>query len=118
MIKGNHELFAEMYMEDTLTERKWILFSGEATLRDLKSLDNGKRDELLDFIKQMPLYVERDIPKFGKTVITHSGLMDDCLVAGQDGTVNVVESIRTAGEKDEYQLLISSKECTGNNGSE
>ena len=55
----------------------------------------------------MPFYIERDIPKFGKTVITHSGLMDDCLVAGQDGTVNVVESIRMAREKDEYQLLIS-----------
>ena len=51
MIKGNHEIFAEMYMEGTLTERKWILFSGEATLRDLKSLNNGKRDELLDFIR-------------------------------------------------------------------
>ncbi len=107
MIKGNHELFAQIYMEGTLTERKWILFSGEATLRDLKVLNDVKREELHSFIKQMPLYMERDIPRFGKTVITHSGLMDECLVTKQDGSVDVVASIKLAKETDEYQLLVS-----------
>ncbi len=107
MIKGNHELFAQMYMEGTLSERRWILFSGEATLRDLKSLTDEKGEEILSFIRQMPLYIERDIPKFGKTVITHSGLIDDCLVTRQDGIIGVAESIELAKKMDEYQLLVS-----------
>ena len=107
MLKGNHELFAQMYMEEKLTERDWILFSGEATLRDLKKLDDKKKEELLEFIKQMPLYLEKDIYPFGNTVITHSGLMEDCLITKPDGSIDVVSSIDSAIEKDEYQLLIS-----------
>ena len=54
MLKGNHELFAERYMEGALTEREWCNFLGEGTLKGLKALDETKRNEIYDFIKQLP----------------------------------------------------------------
>ena len=107
MLKGNHELFAQMYLEGSLTDRDWILFSGEATLKDLKALSDVQRNEVLEFIKKMPLYTEKSIHGLGKTVITHSGLAEDYLVTDQDGMIDVVESLNMAAGKDEYQLLIS-----------
>ena len=107
MLKGNHELFAQMYMEGTLTERKWILFSGEGSLKGLRRLEEQKREEVLDFIKGLPIYIERELPKHGKTVITHSGLKDEYLVYGADKKIDVVASIEKAYQNDEYNLLIS-----------
>ncbi len=107
MLKGNHEHFAQMYMEGTLTDRKWVLFSGESSLRDLQSLEEQKRGELLCFIKELPIYMERDLPKYGKTVITHSGLKDEYLVYGSDERIDVVDSIEKAYQNDEYSLLVS-----------
>ena len=107
MLKGNHELFAQMYMEGTLTDRKWVLFSGESSLRDLQRLEEQKREELLCFIKELPIFLEQDIPKYGETVITHSGLKDEYLVYGTDERIDVVASIEKAYQNDEYSLLIS-----------
>ncbi|MCR5204220.1 MAG: metallophosphoesterase [Lachnospiraceae bacterium] len=108
MLKGNHELFGQMYMEGTLSENNWIRFFGESTLNSLKELNYEKRSEVLEFIKGLPLYLEYDIPQFGKTVITHTGLMNDYIVTDEIGKILVVESIESAAQKDEYNLLISS----------
>ena len=107
MIKGNHELFAQMYMEGLLSEKEWTRFYGEATLDSLKKLDEEKREELLGFIKSLPLYIERETPLHKATVITHTGLMDDYLVTKSDDGIDVIASIEKAAVKDEYSLLIS-----------
>ena len=52
MLKGNHELFAQRYMEGALSEREWTLYSGAASLKSLKELDEAERNGLLEFIRQ------------------------------------------------------------------
>lgn len=39
LIKGNHELFAQMYIEGSMSERQWIIFGGGGTVRDIKRLN-------------------------------------------------------------------------------
>ena len=73
----------------------------------MKKLEKQKREELLAFIKKMPIYIERDLSKYGKTVITHSGLKDEYLVYGIDERIDVVASIEKVYQNDEYSLLIS-----------
>ncbi|MBR4344609.1 MAG: metallophosphoesterase [Lachnospiraceae bacterium] len=107
MIKGNHELFIQMCMEGTLTERNWVRSYDESMLKELQKLEKDKQDELLTFIKGLPLYIERETPKFGKTIITHTGLMNDYLVAGPDECIDAEASIRNAVNNDEYGYLIS-----------
>ena len=107
MLKGNHELFAQRYMEGALSEREWTLYSGAASLKSLKELDEAERNGLLEFIRTLPIYIEREIAKYGNAVITHTGLMDSCLVTGQDEKIDVVESIKKAAENNEDDLLIS-----------
>ena len=107
MLKGNHELFAQMYLEGTLSEKDWILFSGEGTLKTLKNLDENKKNEILEFIKSLPMYIVYDIPNHGKTVITHTGLMESQLIIKDSGIIDVEESVKKAAETDEYNFLIS-----------
>ena len=107
MIKGNHELFAQLYMEGTLTEKKWILFSCEGTLRELERLEEQKRGKLRDFIEKLPIYIEWELPRYGRTVITHAGIKDEQLVYVAENKIDVVASIEKAYHNDEYSLLIS-----------
>lgn len=39
LIKGNHELFAQMYIEGSMSERQWIIFGGGGTVRAIKRLN-------------------------------------------------------------------------------
>ena len=39
LIKGNHELFAQMYIEGNMSERQWIIFGGGGTVRAIKRLN-------------------------------------------------------------------------------
>lgn len=107
MLKGNHELFAQMYLEGTMTENMWVRFYGEASIKGLNALEDGKKAEVLDFIKNLPLYMEREVPGLGQTVITHSGLKEGHLVTKADEKTDVVASIVEALEDDEYELLTS-----------
>ena len=106
-IKGNHELYAQRFMEGKLSAKEWTSYSGGATLRELLELDDKKKEELLDFIKKMPLYIEYEGFKARGTVINHTGLMEGLLVTGPDEKIDVVESVKKAAETDEDDLLIS-----------
>ena len=107
MLKGNHELFAQMYMEGTMTENRWSRFYGSESLHDLKALSDEKRAEVLDFIKNLPMYIEQEVAGIGKVVITHSGLKEGHLVMGANEKVDVVASIEAAQKDDEFDLLVS-----------
>ncbi|MBR5179230.1 MAG: metallophosphoesterase [Lachnospiraceae bacterium] len=107
VIKGNHELFAQRYMEGSIFEKEWILNAGGKTLADLQALDDNKKSEFYDFIKQMPLYIERNLPKFGSTVITHTGLMESFLITDANDKIDVLASVKKAVETDEDDFLIS-----------
>ena len=106
-IKGNHEMFAQMFLEGRLTEKDWSRYYGEHTMKSIKKLDDEKKRELLEYIKKLPLYMELDIPKYKKTVIIHTGLMNDYIVTYDNDKIDVTESIKKACANDEYSLLIS-----------
>ena len=59
-----------------------------------KSQIYNKKSEFYDFIKQMPLYIERDLPKFGSTVITHTGLMESFLITDANDKIDVLASVK------------------------
>ena len=107
MLKGDHELMAQMYLEGTLNESQWIKSYGEGTINGIKKLDKEKQEEMLAFIKKLELYTEADIPKYGKTVITHTGLKSGNLIVKPDGAIDVVSSIAAALENDEHGFLNS-----------
>ena len=107
LVMGNHELFAIMYMEGELSEKKWISFGGEDTLKDIKEMSDEERAELLEFLKELPLYIEVDTDKYGKAVITHTGISIDTYVFNEDDSINVIRSIEKAAKENLMEYLIS-----------
>ena len=74
LIKGNHELFAKMYIEGNMSERQWIIYGGGGTLRDIKKLTVDEQMRLCGFLAHLPHYAEIKSPKYGDCVVTHSGI--------------------------------------------
>lgn len=107
LLMGNHELFAIRYMKGELSEKKWISFGGEHTLRDIKEMSEEEREELLQFLTKLPLYVEIDTMKYGRAVITHTGISATMYVYNEDGTINVTKSIDKAARENLFEYLIS-----------
>ena len=52
MTKGNHELFAQYYLQGRLPGRTWSRFGGEDTLREVKALSAAERDKLIRYIRK------------------------------------------------------------------
>lgn len=103
---GNHEMFMSMWLRGKLPDYKWMAFGGEETLKIVKNYSFEQKKELLDFLEGLPIYIERDLPKFGRTVITHAGIHCDHYIYNDDGTINVVRSIEKAMEVHLYSFLI------------
>lgn len=105
LIKGNHELFAQMYLQGNLDARQWILWGGRQTLTEINQLSSEQREELKTFICGLPLY--KMITLTDKTLLlTHSGLDADNIIES-DTRLDVEESIKMAAAKNEFQYLIS-----------
>jgi len=107
VIKGEHELLAEMYLEGKITENRWERFGGAPTIKALNMLDEEKKSEILRFIKEMPLYEVYDIPVKGTAVIASSGINESMTELNEDGRIDVLASVRKAVESDQHQFLIS-----------
>lgn len=107
LIKGNHELFAQMYIMGTMSERQWIAFGGEATLRDIKRLKLDDQMKLQEYLVHLPHYVEIVSPVYGDSIVTHSGIHCGSYVRNDDRSINVARSIECAVRRDEYRYLIS-----------
>lgn len=107
MIKGNHELFAQYYLQGRLSARLWSRFGGEDTLREIETLSSDERDQLIRILDAMPVYRIVDSPFYGEIVLTHSGLLHDHIVRDIDGKIDVILSIEKAAEKELYNFLIS-----------
>lgn len=105
LIKGNHELFAQMYLQGRLDARQWILWGGRQTLAELGRLSSDQREELENFLCGLPFY--QIITTADKTVLlTHSGLDADCIIES-DSRLDVEESIKAAVAGDEFRYLVS-----------
>ena len=109
IIKGNHELFVEMYLKGTLSEVRYSSegYGGADTIRELKQLSAEEKEELIHYIEALPIYKVIDSPIRGELVITHSGLQYDHLVRNDDGSINVIKSIEEGVASDEFQFLVS-----------
>ena len=105
LLKGNHELFAQMYLQGELDARQWVLWGGRQTLTEINQLSSVQREELETFICGLPFYhiiSTTDKP----LLLTHSGLHADHIVES-DSRLDVEESIKTAVAEDEFNFLIS-----------
>ena len=105
LIKGNHELFAEMYLDGRLDAEQWIAWGGKNTLKDIEALGSEEKKELKVFISGLCHY--KVLQGKEKTILlTHSGLDADHIVETESG-LDVIASIDKALETDEFQYLIS-----------
>jgi len=107
LLKGNHELFCEMWLKGDLPDWKWELFGGKDTLDRVKLMSAEEQKKLLAFIEKLPILHEIYTEKFGGVVITHSGIDYNHYMYNEDGTINVVESIKEAVKSDEFHYLVT-----------
>ena len=109
LVKGNHELFASMYLEGKLSERTWLTtgYGGSETFASLKKMKSEEIDDFKAFIDNLPLYYEFESPLYGKCIATHSGLYADCIVKNSDGSINVVKSIEEGYRRDPFEYMCS-----------
>ena len=109
MIKGNHELFCEMYIDGRLSESVWLSkhFGGGPMLKAMKKMSKEDISDLNAFVKSLPIYLEIESPVHGMMVLTHSGLNADVLVRNDDDTVNVIKSIEAGYADNDFNFLCS-----------
>ena len=106
VLKGNHELFAQMYLEGRLEAGLWKKWGGERTLSEIERLTEVKKAELLACLKGLKHYrILRTA--YGDTLLTHAGFYLDACVERADGSIDVLKSLQKGIEKDEFQCLIS-----------
>lgn len=105
LLLGNHEMFASMYLKGELDRATWERFGGEYTVKSIECMDATKRQTLLETIEILPLYKEIDSVRYGKTIVTHTGLDVDNLVYTEDGKISVPESIDKAYKINRYNFM-------------
>jgi len=98
IIKGNHELFCQNFLENKLPGERWSLYGGGYTLEEVLKLSQKERDELGAFLNCLPSYIELDSSILGNTIITHSGISSDWLVYNNQDKIDVKESIKLGME--------------------
>ena len=107
IIKGNHETFCQYYLEKKLSAERWSLFGGEYTLREVNQLTQEEKNRLLEFLRNLPYYIEEYSSHLNRCIITHSGVSCDWLVYNNKDKIDVVESIKLGIEMvGEYSFLI------------
>lgn len=108
MIKGNHELFAQYYLQGLLSDSLWSRFGGADTLREIRELSLQEREKLIRTLDLLPLYRILESPVYGEIVLTHSGLLHNHVVRTIDAKIDVLCSIEKAAKEELYNFLISS----------
>lgn len=105
-LKGNHEYFAEKYIERKISDKRYYAYGGDLTMKDVDKLPEIDKMKLHNYLKNLPLYCELDTNRYGKVVLTHTGLMKGHLVYNSNGRIDVIKSIEEAA-CDEYAYLIN-----------
>lgn len=106
VIKGNHELFAQMYIEEKLSRDNWIKWGGKQTAARIDSMTNNERFDLLNYLKSLQHYAVIEREDGQDWVLSHSGIHLDFLIEDEKG-IDVVQSIEAAIAYDEFEYLIT-----------
>lgn len=110
LIKGNHELFLQLYIEGNFNMRRnYARFGGEPVISELNKFSKNDLDRLHKYLAKLPLYVELQINDVDY-VLTHSGFYADSMpvYCVDKVTVDTVKSIEKWGKIAEYSYLTHS----------
>lgn len=105
MIKGNHELFAQMYLDGVLDGGTWHSWGGKDTMKDLDRMKPKEAEEIKKWIEELPHYLLLNW-EGEEIVLTHSGIAEEHIVE-TDNKVDVIASIEKAVGENEFHYLVS-----------
>ncbi len=107
-IKGNHELFLQLYLENNI--RMQVLyprFGGAKVIREVEKLPQECKAKYHEYLQGLPLCKKIQVG-VREYVLTHSGYMVDVSpLLKDDGSVDIEASILKWCEHFEYEYLIS-----------
>lgn len=108
LLKGNHELFLQLYLEeDLLLKEKYVFWGGKNTISELELCDESQKAEYLKFLRDLPIYMEIDVND-RTFFMTHSGfILDSAYEINKDGSLNLGASIEKWCKESEFRYLIS-----------
>lgn len=106
LIKGNHELFAQMYLNGEIDMQRWDLWGGGHTRKEVERLSEKERQELRDYFASLPLW---ESVMWGETpcILTHTGYHADYPVCHADQSIDIQKSIQLAVQANEFEYLVS-----------
>ena len=103
LIKGNHELFYEMFYEHKLSSKTWIQYGGVFSVSSLAELSDEQKEKAYEYIKGLPHYIELDI-EGTSWFLTHAGPMAYPLVM-EDNVIRLKETIEQQVKLNEFNAL-------------
>ena len=106
LLKGNHELFAQKYIQGNLRGKTWDIYGGESTRKQVDCLNENQKEELLRFISSLEYYDTLNSPKYGDMALTHTGLQFDHIIRSK-GKVDVIKSLEDGYKSDEFEFLVN-----------
>lgn len=102
LIKGNHELFMDLYFNNILLEKDWWKFGGQYTISSLKRMSKKEQLKYYNYIHKLPLYIECN-----NYVLTHSGFNANFPFIEEKDLINVTKTIELQYKTHPYNYLIS-----------
>lgn len=107
-IKGNHELFLQLFLEDNVGMKfNYERFGGAKVIREVRLMSVKERVRYHDYLESLPLYKRIQVDD-REYVLTHSGFMADLpAVKDESELVDIEASIVKWCEISEYDYLIS-----------
>ncbi len=106
LLKGNHELFAQRYLEGTLARSKWSAWGGSTTLAELDTLKETEKDQLLTYLRGLPSYAEVEVGK-ETFFLTHSGYDNRFSVYKTTDEIDIKASVCEAAKHSLWEYLLS-----------
>lgn len=110
-IKGNHELFLQLYLEGSpmMPKNRYSQYGGQPVIEALNLMSDERKGRYHKYLSNLPLYKIVTVNDI-EYVLTHSGYMvSESTVYLEDGSVDIVASIKEwCNDKEtEYNYLIS-----------
>lgn len=106
LLKGNHELFAEMYLDGSISGRRWDSWGGRNTRKEFDKLSENELEEWQDYFYGLSKLEELTV-NGERLLLTHTGYVYGCSAYNDDGTLCAVKTVQRALAKNEFAYLTS-----------